>query len=215
MLLGLAALAMCLFYIAWRYNILFVSDTKVDTCGLIYPRALKQLLVGIYLAELSMIGLFSASVAVGPLVIMVISLVFTILFHITLNNALNPLLRSLPLTLLLDAGAGTGVSNPKKSGSLRTWLHHDYVAFKLLAQESPLLGCKDNPDAYYPPSVTNPIPVLWIPADPAGVSKQEIAQTGGIISITDQECSLDENGKMTLNPTGIRDAEGIVEAKLR
>ena len=41
---------MGLFYLAYRYNILFVSETSVDTQGLIYPRALKQLFTGVYLA---------------------------------------------------------------------------------------------------------------------------------------------------------------------
>jgi len=192
---------MCLFYLAWRYNILFVSDTEVDTRGLIYPRALKQLFAGIYLAEISMIGLFGASIAVGPLIIMAVFLVVTILFHITLNNALNPLLHNFPLTLLLDAGAGTALSTPKKPNilmqHLKPWFHPDYPA--LLAQGSSSLGNKDDPGAYYPPSVTRPTPVLWIPADPAGVSKQEIENAGSFISMTDNGCNLDEKGRMILD----------------
>lgn len=101
-MLGWAALAMGLFYLAWRYNVLFVTDTQIDTRGLIYPRAIKQLFTGIYLAELCMIGLFGASVAPGPLVLMVIFLVFTVLFHISMNAALNPLLYNLPLNLLAE-----------------------------------------------------------------------------------------------------------------
>lgn len=101
-MLGWAALAMGLFYLAWRYNVLFVTDTQIDTRGLIYPRAMKQLFTGIYLAEICMIGLFGASVAPGPLVLMVIFLVFTVLFHISMNSALDPLMYNLPLNLLAE-----------------------------------------------------------------------------------------------------------------
>lgn len=101
-MLGWAALAMGLFYLAWRYNVLFVTDTQIDTRGLIYPRAMKQLFTGVYLAEICMIGLFGASVAPGPLVLMIIFLVFTVLFHISMNSALNPLMFNLPLNLLAE-----------------------------------------------------------------------------------------------------------------
>ena len=60
---------MGLFYLAYRYNILFVTDTAVDTHGLIYPRALKQLLSGVYIAEVCMIGMFIISKAAGPAVL--------------------------------------------------------------------------------------------------------------------------------------------------
>lgn len=102
LVLAWATLAMSLFYFAWRYKVLFVTDTQIDTRGLIYPRALKQLFTGIYLSELCLIGLFGSSVAIGPLILMVIFLIFTILFHISLNAALNPLLYNLPQSLMAE-----------------------------------------------------------------------------------------------------------------
>src|SRR3954454_11784248 len=101
-MLAWATIAMALFYLAWRYNVFFVTDTSIDTRGLIYPRAIKQLFTGLYLAEVCMIGLFGASVAPGPLVLMVVFLIFTVLFHISLNSALDPLLYNLPMTLLAE-----------------------------------------------------------------------------------------------------------------
>jgi hypothetical protein len=88
-----------IFYQAYRYNILFVSDTEVDTRGLIYPTALKQLFSGVYLAEICLVGMFAVSKAPGPAALVVILLVFTVLYQITLNRALNPLLDNLPRTL--------------------------------------------------------------------------------------------------------------------
>ncbi|KAF6833513.1 duf221 domain-containing protein [Colletotrichum musicola] len=102
LMLVFSTIGMGLFYLAYRYNILFVTDTKIDTRGLLYPRALKQLFAGVYLAEICMIGLFAVSVAIGPLVLMIIFFVFSILFHITLNNVLDPLMYTLPRTLQIE-----------------------------------------------------------------------------------------------------------------
>ncbi|KAL2256671.1 hypothetical protein VTK26DRAFT_1320 [Humicola hyalothermophila] len=247
LMLGWATIAMFLFYFAWRYNVFFVTDTKIDTRGLIYPKAIKQLFTGLYLAEVCMIGLFGASVSPGPLVLMVVFLVFTVLFHISLNSALDPLLYNLPLTLLAEeedaaklladpeAGAAEGPStnDPEKvvelkgdgvvdgienaaaharaageatgrAGNLLTrflqpWIYADYAILRNLVPR----GAQVDPypedvaaNAYYPASVRSATPLLWIPSDPAGVSKQEVAHTSKVIPITDEGCELDENGKL-------------------
>jgi calcium permeable stress-gated cation channel len=88
-----------LFYLAYRYNILFVTDNTIDTKGLIYPRALQHIMTGVYLSEVCMIGLFGVALSYGPLVLMVIFLVFTVLFHMSMNSALDPLLYNLPKSL--------------------------------------------------------------------------------------------------------------------
>lgn len=122
-----STLAMLLFYLAFRYNILFVSETAVDTHGLIYPRALKQLFTGIYLAEICMIGLFSVTKVPGPAVLMAAFLVFTILFQITMNKWLDPLMDALPRTvqaheLSLQGGEGESADakDAKKSADPAT-----------------------------------------------------------------------------------------------
>lgn len=249
-MLGWASVAMALFYFAWRYNVLFVTDAQIDTRGLIYPRALKQLFTGLYLAEVCMIGLFGASVAIGPLVLMVAFLVFTILFHISLNGALDPLLYNLPQSLLaeeewrrgLDAGAARGVDggqagyNGVNNGKgvthlpsadsaskdireaqtmhapagkkpsffvkfLKPWVYSDYVALRALVPQGVLdydnlYTDETAHNAYYPPTVTSATPLLWIPSDPAGISKQEVAHTSKVIPITDEGCELNEKGKL-------------------
>jgi hypothetical protein len=89
---------MGLFYLAYRYNVLYVAETEIDTHGLIYPQALKQLLWGVYLAEICLVGMFIVSKAAGPAFLMAIFLALTILCHISLAKALNPLLYSLSLS---------------------------------------------------------------------------------------------------------------------
>src|SRR3569833_1214717 len=162
LMLGWACVGMALFYFAWRYNVLFVTDSPIDTRGLIYPRAMKQLYTGIYLSEVCMIGLFGASNAPIQAALMVVFLVFTVLFHISMNSALDPLLYSLPQTLLAEeesllldeeatAGADPGPSEkngasngkaaahaaaPKKGNFLtkflKPWIYADYPTLRRL-----------------------------------------------------------------------------------
>ncbi|KAK4143334.1 uncharacterized protein C8A04DRAFT_28971 [Dichotomopilus funicola] len=264
LMLGWATVAMFLFYFAWRYNVFFVTDTQIDTRGLIYPRAIKQLFTGIYIAEICMIGLFGASVAPGPLVLMVIFLVFTVLFHISLNSALNPLLYHLPLTLLAEeesarllgdeekggapagpvssttkeaaatngAGAadinGDGTVDPTeahvqqardahnaiKPGNILTrflkpWIFSDYATLRNLVPRGQQLEPYSDEvaaNAYYPPTVTASVPLLWIPSDAsgAGVSRQEVEHTSRVLPITDEGCDLDEKGNLVWDREGTR-----------
>jgi hypothetical protein len=82
-----------------------VYTTGPDTKGLLYPRALQQLFIGLYLAEICLIGLIAVSLgkdfkrAIASLILSVILLVITGLFHVSLNSAIAPLLTYLPKTL--------------------------------------------------------------------------------------------------------------------
>ncbi|RFU29431.1 hypothetical protein B7463_g6882, partial [Scytalidium lignicola] len=100
--LGFASAGLLLVYAAYRYNILYVYDSEFDTRGLCYPRALKQSIIGLYFAEICLFGLFTIQNAFGPVVIIVGLLIFTILVHMSLDNALGPLLYNLPQTLAVE-----------------------------------------------------------------------------------------------------------------
>ncbi|KAK4199435.1 hypothetical protein QBC40DRAFT_82355 [Triangularia verruculosa] len=252
LMLGWATVAMFLFYFAWRYNVFFVTDTQIDTRGLIYPKALKQLFVGLYLAEICMIGLFATSTSPGPAILMLAFLIFTVLFHISLNNALDPLLYNLPMSLLAEEesvrlldGPGSSQTNGKFAEEhdlngdgivesaeeqvahsraarkamashgkgnfltrfLKPWIYADYATLRnLVPRHVPVQQYAPEiiENAYNPPSVNSSVPLLWIPSDAAGVSKQEIAHTSKIIPITDEGCTLDEKGKLVWDEEGTR-----------
>ncbi|KAI1298807.1 hypothetical protein F5Y03DRAFT_258093 [Xylaria venustula] len=240
LMLGFATIGISLFYLAWRYNIFFVTDTQIDTRGLIYPRALKQLFTGIYIAELSMIGLFGTSVAIGPLVLMVIYLIFTALLHLSINSAIDPLLYNLPRTLAeeeaardkigaVENGANgekepslaentTNGSSPKstsgKKGGIfakffKPWQYNDYETMRKLVPHDDftvynVYADEVERDAYYPPSVSSGTPLLWIPEDPLGISKQEVAETGRVIPITDEGCTLTDKNKLEWDTESVR-----------
>jgi hypothetical protein len=89
-------------YFVYKYNMIYSYDSDIDTKGLLYPNALLHLIVGLYMAELCLIGLFGLHAAIGPLLLMVLFMIFTALVHISLSDALGPLLNNLPRTLALQ-----------------------------------------------------------------------------------------------------------------
>ncbi|KAF2719046.1 DUF221-domain-containing protein [Polychaeton citri CBS 116435] len=104
LVLGFATIGLYFFYFAYRYNMLYIVNSNIDCKGRTYPRALQHLFVGIYVAEVCLIGLFAIATgqsvgALGPLILMIIMLIFTALFHINFNSALQPLLTALPKSL--------------------------------------------------------------------------------------------------------------------
>jgi hypothetical protein len=76
-----------------------VIQTKIDTKGQCYTRALQQLLTGVYVAELCLIGLFGIHKATGPSIMTAILLAVTIIYNITMNYQLGPLEKYLPADL--------------------------------------------------------------------------------------------------------------------
>jgi len=237
LMLGFAAIGLWLMYFAYRYNLLFVYTTQVDTLGLVYPRALKHLSVGLYIAEITLIGLFAVSEAIGPAILMVIFTIGSILFHLSLNSALGPLLQTLPRSLEVeeehlmqreantirnetsrgmksikghdgDLIQGTALPAPhKKPNMITKWLRPDkYSDYHTLRRLVPRdfvtieYASEVEASAYYNPAVAAEAPTLWVPRDPMGVSRQEVAHTGKVIPISDEDASFDEKGKLFWDP---------------
>ena len=105
-----------LFWFVYRYNTLYVTKFSRDTGGLLFPKAINQLFVGLYVMEIALIGLFFIQTGVNettgepiPRVcvpqgsIMIVVLFFTALYQWLLNRAFGPLFRYLPITLEDDA----------------------------------------------------------------------------------------------------------------
>lgn len=89
--LAFATIGLTLYYASYRHNLLYVCLSKIDTRGEAYERALKQMPTGIYLAELALIGLFSARNATIQTVLMIALLVLTAAVNLILDRTLRPL----------------------------------------------------------------------------------------------------------------------------
>lgn len=231
---------------------LYVSNANIDTQGKAYARALQHITVGCYLLVVCLIGLFAIGtaanrVALGPMILMIIFLVFMILYHISLQNALSPLINYLPKNLeaeeqsllpsepikngdsvsenpdgiaAIEAGKNENGNFPdvdaaekglttapatseKKPNLILKWFRPDkydgYWQLRRLvpeAQETVQYPPEVERDAYFHPAITSQPPLLWIPRDNLGVSKQEVKHSARVIPITDEDAWLDDKNKI-------------------
>lgn len=100
LVLGFAAVGLSFFYFAYKYNLLFVVQPKIESKGKCYTRALQQILAGIYIGELCLIGLFGLRQAKGPGILLLVLFIATIIYHIVTNRYLSPLEDHFPDHLL-------------------------------------------------------------------------------------------------------------------
>lgn len=233
LILGFASIALYFLYLAYRYNLLFVFNATIDTKGLVYPRALQQTTTGAYIGMICLIGLFGVNKAVGPLLLMVAFFILVVLFHVTLNSAIGPLIKYLPKSLqaeeesLLaledgqDSGNTTGVpftstvedtsgaskemppAPHKKPNAIVKWLKpHVFTDYQTLRRLVPrdfaeiVYDPEIERDAYYHPAISSPTPLLWIPRDPMGISRQECEHSSKVAPMTDEGASLDEKSNI-------------------
>ena len=229
LIFGFATIGMWLIYMANRYLLIYVYNATIDTKGLVYPRALNHLTVGVYIGELCLIGLFGINQAAGPTILMVIFLVFSVLFHVSLLNAVAPLLDTLPKSLEVEeerllaleksaasngndvdgdtkaeAAGATSLPAPHKQPSVfQKWLRPDrytdyHTMRRLIHRDFAEISYTPEVEnaAYYNPAITSDAPLLWIPRDPLGISRQEIAHTSKAIAITDEGATIDDKGKI-------------------
>jgi hypothetical protein len=116
MILPLTVFGFGVWWISTRYQMLYVFRYTVDTGGLLFPEAIKQLFTGLYVLELVLIGYFiivttgtstnksgandeDTPKLIPLIVIMAVTLLGTLLFQFLLKNAFDPLLKYLPISL--------------------------------------------------------------------------------------------------------------------
>ena len=88
LVLGFALAGFVLFYMTYRYLYLYSNNAKLEMKGEAHCRALQQMITGVYVAELCLIGLFGARNAKGPSILMS---VFFILNHTSHHGQQIPL----------------------------------------------------------------------------------------------------------------------------
>lgn len=189
-----------------------------------YPRALQQVFVGLYVAEICLIGLFAIATgesigALGPLILMVVFTMFTAIYHMCLNSTLDPLIkyntRSLE-TLRRDQDKAAENGNRETNASLgHVWLQSPTLVRKFLLPNIFINHMTLNrfmsqgfekhneseteADAYLHPSITSEVPRLSIPRDLTGISQREVDRIGTDIPITQEDAYLDSKNKIVLN----------------
>ncbi|KAH8686380.1 hypothetical protein BGZ61DRAFT_454397 [Ilyonectria robusta] len=103
LILVFAATGLAFVYFVYKYNLMYVYDTRtLETTGLFYPRAVMHIIAGPYLAQIFFICYFVLLSAWGQLALMVLLSFSTVFLHISIRNAINPLLDNFPRTLSHD-----------------------------------------------------------------------------------------------------------------
>ncbi|KAF2192714.1 DUF221-domain-containing protein [Zopfia rhizophila CBS 207.26] len=106
LVLGFAAVGLSMFYFSYRYMLLYTVQSTIDTKGHSYTLALQQLLTGVYLAELCLIGLFGIRQATGPSIMIAVLFIVTIVYNATMNRYFTPLEKFLPADLAIESEDG-------------------------------------------------------------------------------------------------------------
>ncbi|OBZ67557.1 Uncharacterized protein RSN1 [Grifola frondosa] len=105
---GLAFATFFLFYQMWKYLFMWQLDQprSSETGGLFFPKAIQHVFVGMYLQQICLAALFFLAQdenkkpsAVPEGALMIVLIVFTVFFHMIINNSYDPLTHYLPLTL--------------------------------------------------------------------------------------------------------------------
>ena len=104
--------------------------------------------------------------------------------------------------------SSTAPSAPHKKPSfiakfLRPDLHCDYQTLRRLVagDHSHVTYTEEvERDAYHDPAVSADTPLVWIPRDGMGISRQEVAHTSRSTPITDEGATIDEAGKIHWDP---------------
>lgn len=97
-----------LLYIAYLHNLTYTYAEGPDSRGMHYPRALFQTIVGVYLGQICLLGLFVVAKAWGPVVLEAIAIGVTVFVHVNLNGAFDQLMTVVPVDTMKPLD---GISN--------------------------------------------------------------------------------------------------------
>ncbi|KAL6942642.1 hypothetical protein ACO0QE_003826 [Hanseniaspora vineae] len=98
-----------LLYIAYLYSLTYVCQESPDGRGMYYPRALFQTLVGVYIGQVCLLGLFVVGKGWGPIVLEVVCICVTVFIHTNLSAAFDKLNTVVPVDCMkpLDGKSDT------------------------------------------------------------------------------------------------------------
>lgn len=182
LVMGFAAVGFTLFYLTYKYLYLYTNNVKVEMRGTAHARALQQMLTGVYVAELCLIGLFGARDAQGPGILMIIFFVLTIIHHYTVNKYLSPMEKNMPLDILQEGSDENNEEDSTQSPLLSDQPRHK-ISSNLPSYLDPLKGVLNEYNIL--PSASSLRPYL-LPAEESGLNLRESSVTS-VPEYTDQQ----------------------------
>lgn len=117
MILLFAFAAFLMTWITYMNNANYIVGKGTDSMGRHYVRAIFQMMVGVYLGQVCLLGIFAVSKAWGCIVLQVVFLFVTVFFHIQMNEAFDHLTTIVPNSVMrpLDGQSETLSWSPEKS----------------------------------------------------------------------------------------------------
>ncbi|ORY07578.1 DUF221-domain-containing protein [Basidiobolus meristosporus CBS 931.73] len=104
LLLIFVTLYFLIFYFVYHHQFQYVYDfSKFQSGGLLLPKAMYQMFVGLYIFHLTLAGLVSAKGAYAQLVMQIILLVITIAANLYGLRGFGPLIKYLPINVVEDS----------------------------------------------------------------------------------------------------------------
>lgn len=178
LILGFAAVAISLLYVAFRYNVFYALDCNFQsTHGSYFVTALRHVMTGVYLGQLCLAGVFVIRalddvLSFGPVMMMAVLLVGTTLAQARIWTKLRPLTRHLPQNRLHEIWQ----ASDQRTGSLSRWPWPESLNSEFrqhVEAKEPASSQESSEEAYLHPSQrTVPSrPTLWIVKGPDGYAE--------------------------------------------
>lgn len=214
---GFSMLSFALFYFVYRHQFLYVYEVPRDTetAGMHYPRALYQTLVGVYIMEIVLVGLFFVSTIAKPQgALMVVLLIITIFFQVYMQRKFDPLTRTLPIEIPYDrlkklqtSETTSAKAETALKGKPYPTLSNDHKYIRPSLDHQPYEDCRyvftTHPaaDWYKDPAMYSNQAVVWLPNDTAtgvGAAPEEITnlQSKKGVFVSDQGATMSKDGKI-------------------
>ncbi|KAJ6041351.1 hypothetical protein N7460_006741 [Penicillium canescens] len=131
LVVGAAALGLYLFFIIYRYNILYIMKATIDTRGKSFLLALQHVTIGCYLLIMYLISVFAIGLlndrsAVGPMIVTVVLLVTVVIYHCYLSMMIRPFAGGIPRPAE-KKGAPRFRTPASELWTPRIWFPHDFT----------------------------------------------------------------------------------------
>ncbi|KAI5480450.1 AMP deaminase [Pseudohyphozyma bogoriensis] len=220
---GVALFSFFLYWFIYKYLFLWVFDCppSSETGGLFYPKAITHIFVGLYIEQVCMCGLFflaqdnnGKNSAIPEGAIMVVLIVLTIFFQLTMYSGYKPLIAYLPLSVAAKIEELQSIASPrtfnnetheeKKEGTFPPPARRSEDGQGLIHQsseEDALIDDGEHLDkhAFDHPATYEDQQTVWFPVDEAGLYKgEEEATRAAGVKVSTQGATMDAKGKVDI-----------------
>ena len=194
------SLAFGLYWLTYRYNVLYVYQYDRESGGRFFVAAVDQLFTGVYVMELCLIGHFfltrgadGGSACVPHGLGMVAILALTGAYQTFMSRTYRPLMTYIPVCGSERSDCAIPSENLGRGPLAGRQVRR--TAASSMEMRDGIIGAMHS-------SACARDPIVWIPRDGMGISADEISSTRGVtgnIGISDDGAWLDDSGNVSLD----------------